>query len=234
MRVLDLCCCEGGAAAGYMRAGAEVVGWDLHPKFRRYYPGEFHAGDMFHALCDADYLRSFDLVHVSPPCQFYTRGNAPRRGQPSKWPRWIPAVRALLVASGVPYVIENVKDAAWDMRDPMHLCGCMFDLRTTDTDGETIHLQRVRLFETSWDIQAPREHDHAHHEWVAGAYGGARRDKYEAKYVRRGGYVPRSKEVVRRLLGIEHAMTWNGLYECVPPAYTQYVLNDWQMSHGTP
>lgn len=113
----------------------------------------------------------------------------------------------------------------WDLIDPVTLCGCMFDLSTIDTDGLRIHLQRPRLFETSWGMAAPRACDHSDHEWVAGAYGGARRDKYEAKYVRRGGYVPPDKGVVMALLGVEHPMTWNGLFECVPPAYTAHVGN---------
>ncbi len=32
-----------------------------------------------------------------------------------------------------------------------------------------------------------------------------------------------SKEVVKALLGVEHDMTWNGLFECVPPAYAEHV-----------
>src|SRR5690606_30549276 len=99
----------------------------------------------------------------------------------------------------------------------------MFDLTALDDDGITLHLQRARLFETSFGLEAPRPCDHSAHEWVAGAYGGARRDKYEAKYVRKGGYVPPDKNVVKALLGIDHNMTWNGLFECIPPAYTEWL-----------
>lgn len=162
----------------------------------------------------------YDAIHASPPCQGYTRGNA---GKVTAWPKLIGTVRTALEATGKPYVIENVKDAAWDMREPVTLCGCMFDLSTIDTDGIRIHLQRPRLFETNWGLTAPRACDHSAHEWVAGAYGGARRDKYEAKYVRKGGYVPADKAVVRALLGIDHDMTWNGLFECVPPAYCEWI-----------
>lgn len=232
VRVLDLCCCTGGACAGYMRAGAEVHGWDLENRFRRYYPGVFHRNDMFEVLKRPDYMQTFDLVHISPPCQFYTRGNAPRRGEVSKWPRLIPDVRELVEVAGVPYVIENVEDAAWDMKNPTKLCGCMFDLSAVDTDGITVYLQRPRLFETSFQLEAPRACDHTHMEWVAGAYGGARRDKYEAKYERKGGYVPREKAVVMELLGFEHETTWEGLFESVPPAYTEYILNEWKRNHG--
>jgi DNA (cytosine-5)-methyltransferase 1 len=83
----------------------------------------------------------------------------------------------------------------------------------------------VRLFETNWGLTAPRPCDHDGIEWWAGAYGGARRDKYDAKYVRKGGYVPPDKATVMALLGVEHDMTWNGLFECLPPAYTEYIGN---------
>jgi DNA (cytosine-5)-methyltransferase 1 len=85
------------------------------------------------------------------------------------------------------------------------------------------HLQRLHLFESNVAISAPRPCDHSDHKWVAGAYGGARRDKHEARYVRKGGYVPPDKDVVKRLMGIEHDVTWNGLFESIPPAYTEHI-----------
>lgn len=235
--VLDLFSCEGGAAVGYRQAGYEPYGVDMQAKYSKRYPGPgFYSGDALETLRDlidgkhiefstatgsiSMRLEDFDLIHASPPCQGYSRGNA---GRATNWPRLIPDVRALLRETNKPYVIENVKDAGSEMIDPTALCGCMFDLSTTDTDGETIHLQRLRLFETNFDLRAPRACDHSAHKWVAGAYGGARRDKYEAKYIRKGGYVPREKAVVSALLGIPHEMTWNGLFESLPPAYTRWV-----------
>lgn len=219
MKLLDVCCCQGGAAVGYMRAGWTTTGVDKAKRHGRYYPGRY-----FYVDDGMDFIRryghEYDAIHVSPHCQFYTRGNA---GRETSWPRSIPPFRDALEATGRPYVIENVEDAAWDMRNPVTLCGCMFNLSTIDTDGIRIHLQRPRLFETNWPLTAPRPCDHSAHEWVAGAYGGARRDKYEAKYVRHGGYVPPDMEVVRALLGIEHKMTWEGLFECLPPAYCEYI-----------
>lgn len=220
-RLLDLFGCEGGAAAGYQRAGFHVEGVELDRNRARYYPGPVHVTDALEYV--REHAHEYDAIHASPPCQWYTRGNAPRRGRATRWARTIPPVREALEATGRPYVIENVKDAGWDLLEPVTLCGCMFDLSTIDTDGVRIHLQRPRLFETSWGMTAPRACDHSAHEWVAGAYGGARRDKYEAKYVRRGGYVPPDKAVVSALLGVEHHMTWNGLYECLPPAYTEHI-----------
>ncbi len=217
-RIADICCCEGGAWIGYHRAGWDVTGVDLDPKFARRYPGRFVAMDGLEFI--ARNQKRFDAFHVSPPCQGYTRGNA---GRVTTWPKLIPEFRAALEATGKPYVIENVTDACPEMLNPVALCGCMFALSTIDTDGIRIHLKRERLFETNWHLAAPKPCNHDGIEWFAGAYGGARRDKYEAKYVRKGGYVPKDKAVVERLLGIEHDMTWNGLFECLPPAYTEWV-----------
>ena len=217
-RLLDLFCCEGGAGVGYARAGWDVTGVDMDANRAKRYPFEVHVGDALAFV--RDHGHEYDAIHASPPCQGYTRGNA---GRETSWPKLIPEVRALLDDTGLPYVIENVKDAGPEMLNPVALCGCMFDLSTIDTDGVRIHLQRLRLFETNWDLRAPRPCDHSAHEWVAGAYGGARRDKYEAKYVRKGGYVPPEKDVVKALLGIEHDMTWNGLFECIPPAFTEHI-----------
>ena len=230
MRLLETHGCQGGAHAGYVRAGWEVTGVDIDRRHAKYYPGELIIGDA--ATYIREYGHEYDAIHTSPPCQWYTRGNAPRRGQESKWSRSIPEIRDALESTGRPYVIENVKDAAWDMREPVTLCGCMFDLSTIDTDGIRIHLQRPRLFETNWGLTAPRACDHSAHKWVAGAYGGARRDKYDARYIRKGGYVPPSKAVVMDLLGITAAdrdgaekfePTWEGLFECIPPAYTEWI-----------
>lgn len=237
-RLLDLFACEGGATVGYTRAGFDVYAVDLERRFAKRNPAvAFHQGDALVVLATLIsgrpvaftrpdgtvewlHLKDFDAIHASPPCQGYTRGNA---GKVTKWPKLIPNVRHLLEQTGKPYVIENVKDAGSHMVRPVGLCGCMFGLSTTDTDGETIHLQRLRLFESNAALAAPGPCDHSAHEWVAGAYGGARRDKHEAKYVRKGGYVPPEKDVVKALLGVEHDMTWNGLFESIPPVYAEWV-----------
>lgn len=269
LRLLETHGCQGGAHAGYRRVGWDVDGVDINNAHARYYPGHLRIGDA--ATMIRQHGHEYHARHASPPCQWYTRGNAPRRGETTKWERTIPPIREALESVEGPYVIENVKDAVWDLRDPILLCGCMFGLSARDftctavshedrlahliagacnkLDGIEVHLQRPRLFEVNWPIpglveqeirvrgvdyvvRSPRPCDHSAHKWVAGAYGGARRDKYEAKYVRKGGYVPPSKALVQRLLGFTPAdregatkteQTWEGLFECLPPAYTEWV-----------
>lgn len=55
----------------------------------------------------------------------------------------------------------------------------------------------------------------------AGAYGGARRDKVEARTIRKGGYVP-GTDVMRELLGTPW-MSEKGCQLSIPPAYTEHI-----------
>lgn len=237
--LLETHTCQGAAGQGYHAAGWDSLGVDIAPRHLRWNPGRTIVADAVTTIRQAGW--AFDAVHTSPPCQWYTRGNAPRRGTDTRWERSIPPVRDALEWAGRPYVIENVKDAAWDMRSPVLLCGCMFDRTTLDTDGTVLHLRRPRLFELGgWDIpdlveqrievrgevftvRSPRKCHHPAGVQVAGVYGGARRDKAEARNVRKGGYVPPDKAVAASLLGVTHPMTWEGLYECLPPAYTTWL-----------
>jgi DNA (cytosine-5)-methyltransferase 1 len=218
-RLLDLFCCEGGAAAGYIAAGFDVHGVDLEAKYERRYPSTFTCDD---ALAYAmRHGREYDVIHSSPPCQGYsiaTAGNAAR----SKHARLIAITRQVLDHIGVPYVIENVAQARSEMVDPMLLCGTMFGLKATDDDGIKLEMWRHRLFESNVPLAAAGTCDHGWHSaQVAGSYGGARRDKDEARNVRHGGYVP-AKHVQEKLLGIDW-MTQFGLYQSLPPVYTQHV-----------
>lgn len=216
MKLLDLFCCEGGAAMGYYRAGFEVTGVDIFEEFTQSrYPFESHKSDAIEFV--KKHGHKYDVIHASPPCQHASAGT--RAQDRSKYPQLIGPTRDALVALGKPYVIENVRGA--DLVDPIELCGCMFDLTAIDTDGILLHLQRPRRFESNVPLSAPRSCDHSAHEWVGGSYGGARRDKYEAKHVRRGGYVP-AKSVQQELLGINW-MTIKGMHQSIPPIYTECI-----------
>lgn len=237
MRLLETHGCQGGAHAGYARAGWSVTGVDINTAHAKYYPGELIIADAAEYI--AAHGHEYDAIHASPPCQYYTRGNAARRAAgTSKWPRSIPAIRVALESTCRPYVLENVEDAAWDMLSPVTLCGCMFGLSTLDADGMPLRLERPRLFETNWLLEAPGPCDHSGRAWVAGVYGGSRRarrragetlaqvaprDRYAAKYIRKGGYVPRDPAVLKALLGLDHRMTLQGMKECLPPAYTNFI-----------
>lgn len=218
--LVDLFCCEGGASIGYHRAGFAVYGGDLFEDYsQKRYPFPSFKGDWQDALFHWLGRLPVAAVHASPPCQRHSAGT--RAGDRSKYPDLIEPTREVLEATGLPYVIENVVGAP--LNNPTRLCGCMFGLTAVDTDGIKLHLERPRLFEANFPLPTVQPcTECGTHEWVGGCYGGARRDKYEAKYVRKGGYVPKDKAVVQELMGITH-MTWKGMYQSLPPAYTEWV-----------
>jgi DNA (cytosine-5)-methyltransferase 1 len=102
-RLLDLFCGAGGAAMGYSRAGFEVVGVDIN--LQPHYPFEFHQADAMTYPLDG-----FDVIHASPPCQAYTRKAASWGRARNHWlehPDLLGPTRELLIATGLPYVIET-------------------------------------------------------------------------------------------------------------------------------
>lgn len=154
-RALDLFCCAGGMSVGLERAGFDVVGVDINPQ-PHHRGGEFVQADAMETLKDRDFLRTFDFIHASPPCQGYSslRHLAPGK----EYPKLIEAVRFHLERSGVPWSIENVPGA------PLRgfvtlLCGTMFGLMTPDGRAE---IRRHRLFETSFSIPLRPACQHGH------------------------------------------------------------------------
>jgi DNA (cytosine-5)-methyltransferase 1 len=236
-RLLDLFCCEGGASTGYSRAGFDVYGVDLFKSrddkgySRKRYPFPAVTGDAVVALNlllvdgldfdngEALVLSDFAALAASPPCQAYS---ITKHSHSNEHPQLIEPVRELLVASGLPYVMENVVGAP--LIDPVVLCGASFNLTATDDDGTRLVLKRHRLFESNVLLlgqpcacQAYKRRGYK----VGGAYGGGSVDRQHAQFVRRGGYTP-GKHIRAELLGIDW-MTQNGMSQSIPPAYTQYI-----------
>lgn len=220
---------------GYHRAGFDVTGVDLfkHKNAKgktvgfsqKRYPFRSHQADAIEFV--KEHGREYDVIHASPPCQHASIATSSL--DRSEYPRLIEPTREALIATDRPYVIENVAGSA--LLNPLMLCGSMFDLTAIDDDGTPLRLERHRLFESNiqW-LAAPRPDYHDSRVRVAGSYGGARRDKYEARHVRHGGYVP-SVAVQRRLLGIDW-MTEGGMHQSVPPSYTEW-LGKQLMAHIT-
>ena len=196
LRVLDLFCCQGGAAMGYHLAGFDVTGVDLAPQPR--YPFAFVQGDALAYLAARG--TEYDLVHASPPCQRYTNA---QRIQHREHPDLVAPLRDLLEATGRPYVIENVPGAP--LLDAVELCGSMFGLRT----------YRHRLFEASFPLG--RSH-HPRHLAPNAKMGRPVRDGEFMHIVGNFSNVP----LARQVMGMPWA-TRDGLREAVPPAYTAHI-----------
>lgn len=206
MRLLDLFCCAGGAGKGYADAGFEVVGVDVRPQPR--YPFAFLQHDAL--VLDMRFVRSFDAIHASPPCQRFS-DLAKRNGNADAWPDLVEPIRELLTASGLPYIIENVEGAP--LIDPVMLCGTMFP---------GLRVIRHRLFESNIPLTAPA---HGKHPLVftmdkRKAHYGKLNEWTSPVQVTGGGNC--SKAAAADAMGIDW-MTKNELNEAIPPAFTKYL-----------
>lgn len=204
--ILDLFCGLGGASVGYARAGFEVLGVDIAPQPD--YPFHASEADALALLARVDEINHFfDAIHASPPCQrdaAITKGtNAHLREQ---YPDLYPAVRELLEAAGLPYVIEN--PAA---RPDVVLCGEMFGLGVI----------RHRNFELGgWTM--PRPAHLKHRGRVRGWRHGVFYDgPYVAAYGNGGGKANVAE--LREAMGIDWSTDRDQLVEAIPPAYTEHI-----------
>ncbi len=212
MKILDLFSGAGGCAEGYRQAcealgiPCEITGVDIAPQPR--YPFGFVQADAMEHL--AQHGHEYDFIHASPPCQAYSTTKS-MHNKTREYPDLIAPIRELLIASGVPYVIENVMSA------PLHttiiLCGTMFGLK----------VYRHRMFESSTMLFQPQ---HFKHTERIGGY-------------RPGGMMPRRApkgwegficvagenfhvDTARRAMDINW-MTRAELAQAIPPAYTRYI-----------
>lgn len=205
-RLLDLFCCAGGAGVGYSKAGFEVIGVDINPQ--PHYPLPFIQANAL--TLDPKFIASFDAVHASPPCQSYS-DLAKRNGNADAWPRLIEPVRAMLIQSGLPYVIENVNGAP--LIDPIVLCGTMFP---------KLRVLRHRLFETNFTILTPahKKHPKVHTFDRRKSHFGKTDEWKDFVQVTGGGNC--TLAAAQEAMGIDW-MNKCEINEAIPPAYTEFV-----------
>jgi DNA (cytosine-5)-methyltransferase 1 len=202
-RLLDLFCCAGGASAGYVAAGFDVVGVDIDPQ--PHYPYEFHQAD---ALSYP--LEGFDVIHASPPCQRFS-DLAKRNGNAEAWPDLIAPIRERLEAWGGGWVIENVEGAP--LHNPVTLCGAMFP---------SLRVIRHRLFESNVPLIAPAHPKHPlvfTHDKRKKHYGKLDQDTSFVQVTGGGNCRVANK---RDAMGIDWA-TGAEINEAIPPAYTAWI-----------
>ena len=203
MKLLDLYCKAGGASKGYQLAGFEVVGVDI--KKQKRYPYEFIQADCLELMKDMEFLKSFDVIAASPPCQTHSITQHLRNAQGKSTDKvdLIPQTRQALIASGKPYVIENVPGAP--LIEPIQMCGSYFGLK----------VRRHRRFESNLPIVgSPCKHKEQGKP--VGVYGSMRDE------IPKGGHTAKTIEEAREAMGIDW-MIWGELVEAIPPIYTQEI-----------
>ena len=226
---LDLFCSAGGASKGYYealkKAGYHVrmIGVDINPQPN--YPFEFMQADAMKLLKDTAFIRTFDAVAASPPCQGYSWSAQRWEHHRTKTPKLIPQVRKLLVKAGVPFIIENVVGSP--LINAVYLEGPMFQPAVSPKAPGVI---RRRLFEANFPIPQParvkptKDVRSGNYVTVAGHGGDGRAALYLWKIA----------------MGIDW-MTKEELAQAIPPCYTEYVgqhLIQWiqtgRATHGDP
>ena len=169
------------------------------------------------------------FIHASPPCQRHTvYNNKPKIAESTqqKYEDLLEPTRELLEKTGLPYVIENVPRAP--LRDPVQLCGSMFDGRGT------YDIQRHRRFETNWPLEAPSKCDHS--IWPPNRYPGGRslirtgNSKTPVRKTIEIGSWDIPLNVQKIAMGIDWDVTVRELSEAIPPAYTEYIGREWLSS----
>jgi DNA (cytosine-5)-methyltransferase 1 len=203
MKLLDLFCGAGGASKGYAMAGFEVHGVDL--KHGKRYPYTYLRADALDVLKDDEFIQQFDVIHASPPCQTFSITQHLRNAQGNTTSRLdlLEPVRNLLLASGKPYVIENVKGAP--LIHPAQVCGSSFNLK----------VRRHRLFESNMAVKGT-VCKHKEQGKPVGIYGSMRDE------IPQGGHTAKTMEQANKSMGIDW-MIWKELVEAIPPLYTEYI-----------
>jgi DNA (cytosine-5)-methyltransferase 1 len=228
--MLDLFCKAGGCTRGFQSAGFRVVGCDIEPQ-KRYIGDDFVqmdavellrrlvAGDSIKARSGKQYrLCDFAFIHASPPCQPHTQLNNIKkiaRSTSANYVDLIAPTRDLLIASGLPYTIENVEGARDMLRDPIMICGTFFP---------ALRVYRHRLIESNIALEVP---DHVPHDDDMPAAG---RGPSSKGYVTVGGngginnlpagWTPKAYKSMA--MGIDW-MSLRELGEAVPPLYLEMV-----------
>jgi hypothetical protein len=121
--MLDLFCGRGGWTNAFLDRGWECVGVDIvhHPDYR----GEFIQRSVLEL--DAAFLRSFDFICASSPCEqfsvhglkcFYPDPPHPELGVELFNHTW-----SICEASGTPYVMENVRSSQQFVGNAVNHCG---------------------------------------------------------------------------------------------------------------
>jgi len=194
LHVLDLFCGAGGVSMGLYEAAhglVNITGIDIDRQPD--YPFNFIQENVY--KISPQYLKGFDFIWASPPCQRYSF--ATRKARRALHPDSIPPTKRLLRHATVPWVIENVRDAP--IRKDLMLCGSFFGLGVI----------RHRYFEID-GFKIPKFKAKCKHP--------------EKFFTVAGGGTGTVKEW-QNAMGIFHTKNRKSLRESIPPAYSRFIFS---------
>ena len=206
-KLLDLYCGVGLAADGYAAAGFEITGidWREQPN----YPYEFILGDALEWLANEDFVRSFDAIAASPPCQLHTRAQHLRTAQGGKstyGDLLTPTLKIIRERyNDMPWVVENVPGAP-GMDSAVIECGSAYNLG----------VRRHRLFLSNIELVGS---GCAHRE--QGRPWGVCHTPNDS--IPSGGRTARDVEHGKEVMGVTRSMSWDELKQGYPPKYSEHI-----------
>lgn len=212
MKILDLYCGGGGVSVGLSQGGAtEITGVDINPQPE--YPSNFTFIQADATKLDLKFLKQFDFIWASPPCQSYTFASARWRNLGKTYPDLVVPTREMLLKTGKPFVMENVTTAP--LRKDLLLCGEMFG----------IGVIRHRIFEVNgFKIEQPVHKKHR----------GKVSDGYYVTVAGHGGDAKHtSLKSWQDGMKIDWMRNKKTLAESIPPAYSKYIFEQFLKHYAT-
>jgi len=199
-KVLDLYCGAGGSSMGINQVtNAEITGIDIIEQPD--YPFKFIKADA--TKLSAEFLKQFDFIWASPPCQEYIYASKKARNKGKKYPDLIKKTRELLESSGKPYVIENVTTAP--IKKDLILRGEMFGLK----------IIRKRAFEIKgFSVIAP----------LFKKYPGKVSEGFYITCAGHGGNGKASLNDFQNAMQIFWTKNKKAICEAVTPSYSRYIF----------
>lgn len=199
---------------------AEITGIDIvnQPE----YPFRFIIGNVMDL--PIDYLKSFDFIWASPPCQRYSQLTKMNVSKGIKnyddYPDYFLSIRERIICSERPYCIENVPQAPFDHINSsvISLDGVMFNLKVV----------RRRLFELGrfWILQPlrPKKRGSTMDGTYVCVYGHSAVNSGKMK--KPSWATTKSGLHTRQIaMGIDWINNKKTLSEAIPPVYSEYIFN---------
>lgn len=224
---LDVFCGGGGCTRGYVEGFSsaghelEMTGIDHHNQPRYYVAGgkEFFMRNAMEILQDENFVRQFDFMHLSPPCQSFS---PTRTISKSAQERHVDLLTPSLKIIREKYpdmlvVIENVPEAPMYSRvhQVLRLCGSSFPGHSAFDERRLLHRHRnFRLH----NFRVPKMLCNHNGFKPKGVYGSLNSD------MPGGGEIAANMAEACKLMQIDW-MKWQELKEAIPPAYTRYIAS---------